>query len=119
MDNIMIPNIGPAPLLDEWLDENVAQEYKDQPLAQHWARVGKVIEELGETITALIGVTGQNPRKGVTHGWDDVVEELADTQITAILAIQHFTKDEEQTRQILEDRWNYRLRKMKEAQNNV
>jgi hypothetical protein len=80
--------------IDRWLDEEVDSEYKRQPMAQDWARVGKVIEELGECVRALIGLTGQNPRKRKTHGLDEVMNELADTAWTAILAMQHFAKDD-------------------------
>lgn len=97
--------------LDEWLDANVSQPYKDQPLAQDWARVGKVIEELGEAISDLIGWSGQNPRKGVYSTHHDMVNELCDVVITGILAIQHFTKDEVTTFKYLHERWDYRLRK--------
>lgn len=48
--------------VDALLDENVAEVYKDQPLAQHWARVAKAGEEAGEAVDALIAWTGQNPR---------------------------------------------------------
>lgn len=79
--------------IDAWLDGFASQEYKDQPLAQDWARISKVAEELGEAIQAYIGYTGQNPRKGVVNSRDDVLGELADVAMTAILAMQHFTKD--------------------------
>jgi hypothetical protein len=36
----------------------------------------KIGEEVGETNQAVIGVLGQNPRKGVTHTWEDVHAEL-------------------------------------------
>jgi hypothetical protein len=52
-------------LVDLRIDRDGAQVYKDQPLAQDWARVAKVCEEAGEAIDALIRMTGQNPRKGV------------------------------------------------------
>ena len=87
--------------IDEWLDENVGKEYQGQPLAQDWARISKVGEELGEAIQAFIGVTGQNPRKGRTHITEEVMNELADVVFTAILAIQHFTKDTAKTSDIL------------------
>lgn len=87
--------------MDAYLDANVAQEYKDQPLAQDWARVAKAIEENGEAIRALIGYTGQNPRKGVTFDRDDMLEEMADTALTMLFGIQHFTKDTNQTDYIL------------------
>lgn len=90
--------------IDQWLDGNVADLYKDHPIAQDWARISKVAEELGEAIQCYIGVTGQNPRKGVINDMDDVLEELADVAWTAILAIQHFTKDSGGTEQLLEDR---------------
>lgn len=99
-------------LVDEWLDENTAQEYKEQPLAQDWARIGKVIEELGETITALIAYTGQNPRKGIYGTEWEMLDEFADTLITCILGMQHFTKDTDLTALIILDRWDYRKAKI-------
>jgi len=92
--------------VDEWLDDKVYQDYKEQPLAQDWARVSKISEELGEAIQCLIGVTGQNPRKGFTHTHEQLLQELADTAITAIFAIQHFTKQQSDTRQIIREKMN-------------
>jgi len=87
---------------DAWLDEGVAQAYKDQPLAQDWARVCKVIEELGEAIAELILWTGQNPRKGTDPDAEDrLLKELADVVMTGALAMQHFTKDVSRTQEIL------------------
>jgi hypothetical protein len=43
----------------------------------------KIAEEFGEAIQAYIGITGQNPRKGVHGSRDDVQKELADVIITA------------------------------------
>ena len=87
--------------VDAWLDENVSQEYKDQPLAQDWARISKGIEELGEAVDTQIGVTGQNPRKGIYATPEERLNELADTALTAILAMQHFKKNTSEVRQIL------------------
>jgi hypothetical protein len=87
--------------VDLSLDEGVGEPYKVQPLAQDWARVSKVVEEAGEAIDALIGITAQNPRKGYYANKGDLYGELADTAMTAILALQHFTKDEARTREIL------------------
>lgn len=72
--------------LSLWLDA-----YNDgKPLAtQHWERVGKVGEEHGEVIGAMIGWGGQNPRKGRTHDDEHVKEELLDVAITALGAIIH------------------------------
>ncbi|NUP46310.1 MAG: NUDIX domain-containing protein [Catenulispora sp.] len=53
----------------------------------------KLTEEIGEVATALIGATGTNPRKGITHGMDDVADELADVAITALIALAAVTDD--------------------------
>ncbi len=87
--------------IDAWLDAHAGLRYQDQPLSQDWARLSKVAEELGEAISAFIGVTGQNPRKGVTGTMGDVLDELADVAFTAIFCAQHFTKDTQETRDIL------------------
>lgn len=87
--------------IDRWLDEYSGVDYQKQSLAQDWARLAKVIEELGEAIQAFIGLTGQNPRKGVTHTQGEVLDELADVVFTGVLCMQHFTKDTSEVRQIL------------------
>jgi NTP pyrophosphatase (non-canonical NTP hydrolase) len=90
--------------IDVHLDGEVAQDYKNQPLAQDWARVSKIIEELGEVIGNLILYTGQNPRKrarGDVASLDDVLAELADVAITAMLGMTHFTKDGARTWEIV------------------
>lgn len=91
-------------LVDMWLDTAVGSKYLMAPLAQDWARISKVQEELGEAVAAFIGATGQNPRKGDSHTMDEVLEELADTAITAIFAIQHFTKSSSASRQIIKNK---------------
>lgn len=83
--------------VDTWLDAEVSPGYQGQPLAQDWARVTKVAEEVGEAIDALIGCTGQNPRKGHYGSAEDLLGELADVAVTGMFAIQHFTKDERRT----------------------
>lgn len=91
--------------IDRHLDAEVGQDYKDQPLAQDWARIAKVQEELGEAIDNLILWTRQNPRKalrGDTRELTDVLKELADVVITGALAMQHFTKDVTETHRILQ-----------------
>jgi NTP pyrophosphatase (non-canonical NTP hydrolase) len=98
--------------LDTWLDEQVAEQYKEQPLAQDWARIAKIGEEFGEVVSAFIGVTGQNPRKGFIGSQDDVDDELADVALTAILALQHRTGDVETTEGIIQTRVEYRMRNM-------
>ncbi|MFG3659872.1 MazG-like family protein [Streptomyces sp. NPDC047706] len=54
-------------------------------------RMLKLQEEVGETAQAVIGATGQNPRKGVSHTWDDVQSELCDVTITALVALRTLT----------------------------
>ncbi|MFG2632691.1 MazG-like family protein [Streptomyces sp. NPDC048362] len=54
-------------------------------------RVLKLSEEVGEVAEAIIGTTGQNPRKGVTHTWEDVQAELCDVAITALVALRALT----------------------------
>ncbi|MFC7893301.1 MazG-like family protein [Streptomyces sp. NPDC057381] len=56
-------------------------------------RMLKLSEEVGEVSEAVIGATGQNPRKGVTHTWDDVEAELCDVVITALVALRTLTPD--------------------------
>lgn len=48
-------------------------------------RAFKVQEEAGELAEAVIGVLGQNPRKGVTHTWDHVIDEAIDVAMTALV----------------------------------
>jgi hypothetical protein len=97
--------------LDAWLDDNVGVLYKEQPLAQDWARISKVQEELGEAVRAFIGYTHQNPRKIGEVPWSDVINELADTAVTAILAMQHFTKDAKQVAGILDESFDHIMRR--------
>jgi hypothetical protein len=55
----------------------------------------------GRVVEAYIGMTGQNPRKGVTHSLDDLLLELADVAISALCAIQHFAQDVQGTRNLV------------------
>lgn len=58
-----------------------------------WAQVMKVSEEAGEAMQAYLGYIGANPRKGVCNTQSDVVDELADTAITALVAIHILGRD--------------------------
>lgn len=102
--------------VDKWLDDAVSQPYKDQPLAQDWARITKVSEELGEAVDEFILFTGQNPRKEQTFSIDPTLDELADTAITAILAMLHFTKDEARVGVILLNKVQAIVRRMVASQ---
>ncbi|WP_210586834.1 MazG-like family protein [Streptomyces sp. GESEQ-35] len=72
-----------------WLDENRAHGDREGLLL----RMLKLSEEVGEVAQAVIGATGQNPRKGTTHTWDDVQSELCDVVITALVALRTLTPD--------------------------
>lgn len=79
-----------------WLDRsNPSTPHEDS------MRVLKLVEEAGEAAAAYIGMVGQNPRKGVTHTRDDLLNELADVAITALCAMQHFTQNATVTRGML------------------
>ncbi|MFB7510723.1 MazG-like family protein [Streptomyces broussonetiae] len=56
-------------------------------------RVLKLSEEVGEVAEAAIGATGDNPRKGFSHTWEDVQRELCDVTISALVALRSLTPD--------------------------
>ena len=60
-------------------------------------RIMKLTEEAGEVTQAVIGTLGQNPRKGVTHTWEDVQAELCDVIFTAMVALTTLTPDARET----------------------
>ena len=68
----------------------------DQPVSGREGlllRMLKLSEEVGEVSEAVIGAIGQNPRKGVSHSWEDVQGELCDVVITALVALRTLTPD--------------------------
>jgi NTP pyrophosphatase (non-canonical NTP hydrolase) len=71
-----------------WLDRTNGVNIHQQTF-----RILKVTEEAGEAAGAWIGVVGNNPRKGVTHTVDDVVAELADVALAALVAIHSLDQD--------------------------
>jgi NTP pyrophosphatase (non-canonical NTP hydrolase) len=75
--------------LVEWLDSNGTLP----PETDRLLRIMKLSEEVGEVSEAVMGVTGQNVRKGVTHTWDDVSRELVDVIVTAMVALITITPD--------------------------
>jgi len=74
--------------LSKWIDASNAHRHGEAIL---WGRVSKIGEEFGETVQALIGATGQNPRKGTTHSFSDVLDELLDVAVTALGAYEHIS----------------------------
>jgi NTP pyrophosphatase (non-canonical NTP hydrolase) len=75
--------------LHAWLDANRTHDGAEGLLL----RVLKLSEEVGEVAQAVIGATGQNPRKGTTHDWEDVQAELCDVVITALVALRTLTPE--------------------------
>ncbi|MFI6032830.1 MazG-like family protein [Streptomyces sp. NPDC051315] len=89
------PRPAPADLWDTvdalwtWLDAGQPAGGREALLL----RMLKLSEEVGEAAQAVIGATGQNPRKGVSHTWEDVGSELCDVVITALVALRTLTPD--------------------------
>ncbi len=77
--------------INRWLDSTPANIARDLE-AVTWARISKLSEEVGEVVSAYIGVTGTNPRKGQYSSLDDVVDELLDVGVTALVAVEHFIR---------------------------
>jgi NTP pyrophosphatase (non-canonical NTP hydrolase) len=75
--------------LVNWLDMSSTLP----PETERLLRVMKLSEEVGETTQAVTGVLGQNPRKGVTHTWQDVENELCDVILTAMVALTTINPD--------------------------
>jgi NTP pyrophosphatase (non-canonical NTP hydrolase) len=57
----------------------------------------KITEEAGEVAEAVFGATGQNPRKGHTHTWQDVESEVCDVIITAMVTLARLTPEARKT----------------------
>ncbi|MFC6081332.1 MazG-like family protein [Sphaerisporangium aureirubrum] len=76
-----------------WLDTHTTQPADVELLL----RLMKVVGEAGEVADAIDGVYGHNPRKGITHTWEDVDSELCDVILTAMAALRSRTPDAAQT----------------------
>ncbi|MFJ3921890.1 MazG-like family protein [Streptomyces sp. NPDC090022] len=78
-------------LSDLFADRDTA---RGVPAEEQWTlQVLKIGEEFGEAAQAVIGVRGTNPRKGTSHSWEDVHDEVADTAITALVALSRMRPD--------------------------
>ncbi len=72
--------------LSAWIDEaNAARD----PEALGWHRVAKTAEEAGEAISEWLLFTGGNPRKPASADDSKVIEELLDTAVAALGAVEH------------------------------
>ena len=76
-----------------WLDESSTLA----PETEKLLRIMKLTEEAGEVTQAVTGTLGQNPRKGITHTWEDVQAELCDAIVTAMVALATLTPDARET----------------------
>ncbi len=70
--------------LASWLEAANSHRTGDERLDE---LIYAVVEEVGEVAQSVKGVRGSNPRKGVTHTWDDVKMELCDTTASSFLAL--------------------------------
>jgi NTP pyrophosphatase (non-canonical NTP hydrolase) len=75
--------------LAAWLDRETGLP----PEQDRLLRMLKLSEEAGEVAQAVIGATGQNPRKGTSHTWEDVQSELCDVIVTAMVALRSLTPE--------------------------
>ncbi|MFF4169031.1 MazG-like family protein [Streptomyces sp. NPDC001744] len=65
------------------------------PAEQQWTlQVLKLTEEVGESAQAVIGAWATNPRKGQSHTWGHVQEEVADAAITSLVSLHRMLGDE-------------------------
>lgn len=74
--------------ISRWIDESPGYEGID-PEAALWRRITKISIEANEALDAFCGVLGENPRKGVTNGWDKVDYEILDAATAALGAFFH------------------------------
>ncbi|GGZ70151.1 MazG-like family protein [Streptomyces subrutilus] len=63
------------------------------PEESHILQVLKIGEEFGEAAQAVIGAKGTNPRKGHSHSWEDVHDEVCDVIITGMVALARMRPD--------------------------
>ncbi|MEV6689538.1 MazG-like family protein [Streptomyces sp. NPDC051130] len=70
--------------LAAFFDEKAAHVPAEQRKVLQVLKIG---EEFGEAAQAVIGATGTNPRKGLSHTWDDVVAEVCDVMVTSMVAL--------------------------------
>jgi hypothetical protein len=104
---------------DAWLDSSAAPEWVAEPLLQDWTRVTKACEEAGEVWKEMSRWTGENPRKGKCGSREEVLGELGDVLMAALLAIQHITKDHDLTWQLFLDALDKAYRRVPPGQRHL
>jgi hypothetical protein len=85
MDEAIAAIVATSKRITDSYPRTLCQEATDR------RRLDKVAIEAGEMLDAYSGVVGENPRKGVTHTPDDVLDELLDVALTALGAYEHLT----------------------------
>lgn len=79
--------------LSDWIGDSYPPGLDEE--AHLWRRTAKVGEEYGEVVEAMLGALGENPRKGVTNGFDKVEYELLDVATSALGALHKMAPDDD------------------------
>jgi hypothetical protein len=100
-DTLTVPPLAPAageePALYVCVWDHVARTVtwldaaKGRGPHETAVRVMKIAEEAGEAVAAYVGLTGANPRKGVTAIPEDLAGELCDVVLAALIALATVT----------------------------
>lgn len=90
--------------LSNYFDRHLAHNKAATPEYILYARTAKLIEECGEVMEAVIGWTGDNPRKGRTHDIGDIQMELCDVILTAMCALHTTTQDRKVSVHLINER---------------
>jgi len=80
--------------LSDYFDADLRDIKGASPDYVLYARTAKLMEECGEVMEAVIGYTGDNPRKGVNRSLYDVTAELCDVVLTALCALHSIIGDQ-------------------------
>lgn len=100
--------------LSRVLDERINGLFPDMDKYHHAQdRIIKIGEEFGEVVEAMIGVSGTNPRKGVTHSYDDVINELLDVAASALGAVEYLTGNQGRCMGLLEEKTYHALGRLR------
>lgn len=79
-------------LSEEYIEflRKAAETYKATTVPD---QIIKLVEEVGELAEAWVGVRGSNPRKGITHTFDDLGAEAADVVLSALVLMMKIGGD--------------------------
>ncbi|MFJ3669629.1 hypothetical protein ACIPSE_24550 [Streptomyces sp. NPDC090106] len=87
-------------MTDDWQTitrlARLLEEHSTRPREQSiLVQLLKIQEEAGEVAEAAIGALGANPRKGHSHTWKDVEDEVCDVIVTGMVALLRLNPDAE------------------------